>query len=515
MNQKMVNEKQTRKKHLLILSSFVISESIFSWHQAEAKIYITPSIDFSVAHTDNVNSSPKGQEKGDTILKTNPRVVIENKAMRSDISVDLGYTFEEYVKNDDLSGNNGQLSSTFWVAIVPDYFDIEANASYSQISKTSPRDNITANNRVSLDTRGTSTTPSQSSSVLLYNISPIFYTHHGQWGESENKFTYSESKENPTQSKTKNATNNIGGLDTKTFLFDQTIESGPNFGRLKSTLTNHSSRTKQSGTPARIVKGWTSDLSNEVMIMRPFSLTYRPGWEHHKDPTQDLSNMNGYYHYYGFHIQGRRSDILVERGRKYKADAWNINANYELTPFTNLTASYTDQSENQSLNKLNNLTNTSNVGAGLVFDPLTGQFVNVVTNEFQGLGNNIRSRNLELGIDINKGRNTYHVSTSLQKSTSATPGAGSNGNETVKTYQIDYIRNMTDRADFTLGGSYENDVTIGSDTRNTWRFNTGCSYTVSDKVTLSLDYYYVLQKRKPIAEKIKENYVSMSLEKQF
>lgn len=516
MNQKMYNEKNIRMKYyLLLLSPLFISGSFVSWHQAYAKIYITPSIDFSVGHTDNVSSAPTGQEKSDTILSTNPRVFIENKAMRSDFTIDVGYTFEEYVKNDDFSGDNGQLASTFWFAVVPNFFDIEANASYSQIAKGNPRDNITANNRVSLDTKGSGSTPSQSSSVLLYDISPVFYTHHGQWATSENRFKYSESKENPTQSKSKDATNNIGGLDTRTFSFDQTIKSGSNLGRLQSTLTNHSGRTREAGTPTRIVKEWTSDLANEIMIVRPFALTYRPGWEHHNDTSQNLSNLNGYYHYYGFHILGRRSDILVERGRKYKADAWNINSRYELTPFVNLTATYTDQTENQSLNRLNNLTSSANVGTGLSFDPVTGQFVNVATNEFQGLGNNIRARDLELGVNILRGRNTYHLTASVQKTTSATPGAGSNGNETIKTYRFDYTRNVTDRADFNVGGSYDSDVTVGSDTRKTWRFDTGYSYTVSEKVTVSVDYNYVVQRRKPISEKIRENYVSLSLEKQF
>lgn len=516
MNQKMYNEKKIRMKYpFLLLSSLVSVEFFVLSQEANARLYITPSIDFSVAHADNVSSAPTGQEKSDTILTTNPRVFIENKAMRSDFTIDVGYTFEEYLRMDDFSGNDAQLASTFWFAVVPNFFDIEANASYSQISKGNPRDNVTANNRVSLDTGGSGSTPSQSSSIFLYDISPIFYTHHGEWAESENRFKYSESKENPTQSKSKDAANNIGGLDTKTFSFDQNIGSKSNLSRLKSTLTNHFSRTRQAGTPTRIVKEWTSDLANEVMILRPFALTYRPGWEHHNDTSQNVSNLNGFYNYYGFHIQGRRSDILVERGRKYKADAWNINSQYELTPFVNLTATYTDQTENQSLERLNNLTNSTNVGAGLSFDPLTGQFVNVATNEFQGLGNNIRARDLELGMDILKGRNTYHLTASVQKSTSATSGTSSNGNETIKTYRLNYIRNVTDKADFSAGGSYENDATTGSDTRKTWRFDTGYSYTVSEKVTVSIDYYYVIQRRKPIAEKIRENYVSISLEKQF
>lgn len=505
------------KYYKILLFSLITPEFFVLSHQADAHVYITPSVDFSVGHTDNVNSSPRGHEKSDTILTTNPRVIFENRAFRSNFTIDAGYTFEEYVKDHDLGGDAAQLSSTFWFAVVPDHIELEANASYSQIANENPRDNITANNRVSLDTKDKGSTPAQSTSVLLYDISPIFYTHHGDWATSENRFKYSQSKKNPGQSKSKDTANSIDGLDTKTFSFDQTIESGSNLDRLHSTLTNYSSRTRESNTPTRIVKKWTSDLANEVMIVRPFALTYRPGWEHHNDTSQDVSNLNGYYHYYGFRILGRRSDILVERGRKYKADAWNIDSKYEVTPFVTLTTTYIDQTENQSLNRLDNLTNSANVGTGLSFDPITGQFVNVATNQFEGLGNDIRNRDLEIGLDILKGRNTLHLNVSYQKTTSAKSesGSSSNGDETIKTYRFDYKRNVTDKADFSLGGSYEHDVTIGADTRKTWRFNSGYSYTVSDKVTVSVDYDYVLQRRTPIAEKIRENYVSISLKKEF
>ena len=492
--------RRSQFNHLLRLAVFAFAAasfflSILVPYESEASFRGERRVTLEAAYTDNAFGATKGNEKHDAIFSAEPGLHIENTGGPSTLDFDASVRYDQYAAHDEISHDSENVFLNSNLIFEPNRFGVNLNGAYTMIADR-PRENQSADNRVLKNNRR---------DQLIYSVSPVFYTRHGEWASTINRYTFSHSKDNPIGRNL--GSQNRAESDSKTNSFDQLINSGHNFKRTRSEIHNQYSNTHRSNGQSDFIRK-SSELFTEYAMKRHFFVTGRLGYE---DFEGSGRNLSGTYWLLGGHFVGSKTDLQVETGRRYDdTRTWNGSLAYELTPRWKLIGNYSDVVQNEEAQRIDNLTSNS-VGRGGVIDPVTGDTVDLTDSSFEDRDEVIRTKRLNLDLRGEKRRNIYVLGYSRSRITSTE----SNRDQDVSIYRARYERRLTPKANFRIGGSYTEDKDKTSDNQKNYRLFSGYDYRLGDQATVGVKYDFYYRDSSQQGRDEKENKITLTFQKIF
>lgn len=440
---------------------------------------IKPRVSVEELFTDNVNLDQTDRES-DFITILRPGISIERTgAARSNLSLDFSIEHSNYLRDKERKDNRVFLDAEAGAEIYEDVFFVDGLASVDQriVSNTSAES-------------GTGITDdSNRTQVASVSINPNIRHHFKNWADY--RFDY-------VLSNVRVADDSID--TTVTQRYGSTLTSGRNFPNLRWNIQTLSQKTEYKSSSREDTRRF-AQLDVQYASWRYVQPTGSIGYERIKDNTI-LQQPDGLIWTVGAILQpGPRTRVAFSHGQRY-GDPYNtLDASYEISDRTSITASYSqvlETSQGLSLDQLNSPT-----------DGLTDQ-----ADGFSLTNNAFRQSDFDVNFVAERGRNTYRAEYSWSKRETDADGS----TNTINNYNAIWQRQINPRLSGTVNLGYRSsDFGPTQDNRvdNLFTYSVGVEYRLQEDLRSGLEYNGTRKISDAAGASYTENAVSFTLTAQF
>ena len=465
---------------------------------AEAgKWTIDPFVGLEQQFTDNARSLKEPGEM-DTITTLDAGINVRGHGARVNLNLDYRMSRDTYWDNSDLNGNRQNLLTQGDVELWENILFLDARAAMSDVT-VSQSGAVTATDRTATSNR---------TRTLSASIAPTVRHHLGSWADTEfvyrlNEIRFFQSDAGDTDA---------GVPNSRIHELRSAVTSGDRFQRLHwqlnaSTTINYSANEFRSRRD-RMTASADYDISRHVSVIGTV------GNDKVRDKTDSSDSNSGTSWSAGVELRpNQRGRLRVEYGRRFNTDSITGNLEYKFSQAINLSAAYTIDVTTQQEALANSLNN-------IVFDPLTGQFVDQTTGlpvDPNNLGTDLvdatlKTQRFSLGLNGTRGRNSFSVGADMTKRDIGTTG----GRDQTTSLQATLARRLTPKTNGSVNGAYvRNTQSGGSDTQEqTIRAGANLDYNFSTSFTGSMNYRH-LRRISSAGNGLTENVVSVRFRKNF
>lgn len=347
---------------------------------------VSPSMGVSTTFTDNANGANDDQDRNsDQVFTASPGVSVSGTGGR--VSLNLAFSHNRFLsrqgQSDDSSNNtltaNGRAEVWDQVAFI----DLTSSISRAVVD---PAQTNTTNDLGNDSNRTT---------VQTLSLQPFFLHHFGNWLETESRttldFTQTESEEISNTRSIGNTFSANSGSRFSIFTF------GGTFSRQKEIREN--------GAPRSISTNLNTNY--RMRVSRKLSVISSVGWETIDDPSLD-EEPNGIIWEVGFSAQpSSRSSIEVTVGDRFETTTYGLDASYQLSSRSSVSASYSESitSSQEQLN--DNLDFLISDGSGGFTDSRTGNAFDPSSSELGFQTSLFKQKALRLNFNTSRRRGSY------------------------------------------------------------------------------------------------------------
>lgn len=374
---------------------------------------ILPAFAIGESYNDNVNLGPRGQELGAFITTLNPSINILDDSSR--LKLNALYSPQELIYYGDISTQHLQqnLQSNGELTLFPELLFLDANATITQafLNPTGPigATTLTTNNNLQ--------------EVQAYNVSPVLKHRFGDYFSSETRYTLGYVTTSGEQLPP------LLSNEAK-----QVFTSGEYFGRFGWSATAdvlHDKNMSLANSPLSntTFKDEYVRFDPKYAIYRGLALLAGIGWEHVVGPTVTIQPYEVIWDI-GFQFTPNPyTKLSATYGERYGGSDIEISGNYNPSPQTNFTISYTKQVQSSQaqfaaaqnlfgFNQSGQLVNLQ-TGQPVPIGIANGQLINLQSGlpinfgaSFGGGAQGLSSfpfisKIFQTGVTLTRGRNTY------------------------------------------------------------------------------------------------------------
>jgi uncharacterized protein (PEP-CTERM system associated) len=458
---------------------------------------VTPRATVEQAYNSNVNLSPKGQEQSDFITSLSPGLGVRGTGRRLSLNFDYDPEQVIFLHNSDRNEVRQRFRGLTNIELLEQLLFFEASGSANQQF---------TNNTGAIG--GTTLTASRNlQTVQTYSFGPVLRNHLGTFADTETRYTYSIFKVDG---------DNIA--DTTSNQISFIASSGRDFTQLGWTFTANASESERSGgtgtfdgstTERRLAK-----LDTQYALNSTFSLLGGAGYERVDDPTLN-DPPDGAIWDAGFQVKPNSvSTMRFTAGERFGGANYNASLDYLFNPRTRLHGAYLQQINTSQGLAVQNLNNLSVTPSGLLIDSETGRPFLPGDPQFGITNAAFRQDRLSIGFEHSTLRNRYNIDVFDEQREFDTTIQNNSHSRGVT---LGFNRSLTPLLSLNVGGSYsisqfENQADREDDF---YSVTSGLSYQLSDTVDARLTYRHTSRKSSAPNADIIEDFVAVTLLKEF
>ncbi|USG61300.1 TIGR03016 family PEP-CTERM system-associated outer membrane protein [Sneathiella marina] len=470
-----------------VFSFGLLGSAVVSTSTAVAADWIfTPFVGIREAYTDNVLSTATNTES-DFITTLNAGFTLDGIGNRLNILTSYDGAYDIYANTSDLNGFRHNLLGSANAELVQDHFFIDGQIAYT------PEDLSTTGASSAIDR----TLSNSQTQVLNYSISPYYLQRFGGTAVGIARYRFSQLRFDETD--VGGAVDNPGNETTNEV--NLILESGRNFSRTSWSLEAFGVDTVvEDGDD---LKRGTFVASGQYSINRNVALLGITGYDEFDGENIDNDDISGAFIGAGVRLTpGPRTDLSLGYGYRYGGGIWNMDFSYIVSSAAILTASY-----------------VVDVGTGGqaytnrdVLDE-DGELVNTNFSNSDFVGTTTKYETFDVGIRGTRGLNGYSAGATYEKRDFLTANTN---DETVSFFGF-YSRELSPKLGLSVDGSWSKIIEpeTPGEAETTIRAGAALNYRFGDNFTGSLAYNYYDRNADIAADNIKENVISVSLNKSF
>lgn len=440
---------------------------------------IKPRVSVEELFTDNVNLDQTDRES-DFVTIIRPGISIAREgAARSHLSLDLSIDHSYYLRSEGRKNTRMFMDAEAGAEVYEDVFFIDGAASVDQRNVS----NTTAESATGVTDEG------NQAQVVAASINPNVRHHFRNWADY--RFDYVLS----------NVRVEDDSIDTTvTQRYGSTLTSGRNFPNFRWNIQTLTQETQYRSSDREDTRRF-AQLSVEYASWRVVQPTGSIGYERIKDNTL-LQQPDGLIWSIGAVLQpGPRTRVAFSHGRRYGEPNNTLEASYEVSDRTRVSASYSqvlETSQTLSISELNSPT-----------EGLTQQ-----ADGFSLTNNAFRQSDFDVNLVAERGRNTYRAEYSWSKRETDADGS----TNTVQNVNAVWQRDINRKLSGTLNLGYRNtDFGPTQDNRldNFFTYTVSLDYRLQEDLRSTVRYDGTRKISDSAGASYTENAVSFSLTAQF
>ncbi len=341
------------------------------------------------------------------------------------------------------------------------------------------------------------------STVVNYSVTPNFGHRYGNWGESDLRYTFNE---------TRFLDSDVGSAgaqpDTsRSHEIVTLLRSGPKFTSLSWQLLG--SRTFTDNSSNRNL----TELSGEYAWSRHITLLGRAGSEKIEGGGINSDDGAEFFWRGGARLTpGPRTSLRFEVGKRFNSTNYSADASYQIGARTALTTSYEESVQTDRQQLTNNLNNLVLNDQGVLVDPNTGAPGNLNSLDLDFLDRVNKNKTFSIALNGERGRNTFNIFSRVNLRTQEPEGT----EDTVVTLGGSINRRIWPKMDGGISANLSV-VTQAADGNEdyTLRTNAFLTYRIMQDFSGSLNYSFLRRDSDIDTQDVQENVVSVSLRKTF
>ncbi|MEH6547057.1 MAG: TIGR03016 family PEP-CTERM system-associated outer membrane protein [Sneathiella sp.] len=471
-----------------VFSFGLLGSAIISTSTALAADWIfTPYVGIREAYTDNVLSTATNTES-DFLTTLSAGFTIDGIGNRLNLRGSYDGAYDKYVDTSELDGFRNSLLGSANAELVEDHFFLDGQIAYTAEDLSTTGGGSSAIDR---------TLSSEQTQVLNYSISPYYVQRFGGTAVGIARYRFSQVSFDETD--VGGATSNPGTETTNEV--NLILESGRDFSRTSWTLEAFGVDTDvEDGDD---LKRGTFVAGGQYSINRNVALLGITGYDEFDGENIDNDELSGAFIGAGVRLTpGPRTDLSLGYGYRYGEAIWNMDFSYIVSSAAILTASY-----------------FVDVGTGGqaytnrdVLDE-DGELINTNFSNTDFVGTTAKVETFDIGLTGTRGLNSYRAGGAYEKRDFLTSNTN---DETVSVFGR-YSRELSPKLGASIDGSWSKVIepeTPGT-AETTIRAGASLNYRFGHNFTGSLAYNYYDRDADITADNIRENAISVSLNKSF
>jgi uncharacterized protein (PEP-CTERM system associated) len=325
-----------------------------------------PAVGLYESFTSNAKLAPPGDENWDFVTDLEPSLVVHGAGGRFTLDLDGSAKFLLYARDRSLSTILPSLMEANTTELIPDLLFIDTHAFVGQQPKNTGQ-----------AVSGSEFTGQQGSTTATFVVSPYMRNHFGDFADSQLRYTFSGFL----------GTSGVGRSMTNSLT--ETVVSGPQFQRLKWTVTgaasfsqysnsNSDSNSNSGNAGSRNTYNLLAEVDGEYVIDNWISALAGVGYEAIHDETLD-SQPNGPIGLVGVRLTGARMSLVLAFNHRFDSNYPSMDFTYQINPQSQIRASYTEGIDTTASLFANDVSFLST--------DAYGNFVDARTSELFSLGN--------------------------------------------------------------------------------------------------------------------------------
>ena len=355
---------------------------------------IEPVLQLEETLTDNVRVQPDNEE-ADLISTVSAGLTARGRGRRAQLNLNYLGSYDKYIEADDLDGLRHRLSGIGSVEVVEDNVFIDSRASIQERAVTR-----SASGPATQRTSGTNNVR-----VVNYSVSPYLRNAFGGWAQSELRYRFAQTLFLNTA--VGQATGEPNDSVTNEVL--ARVDSGRDFTRFNWSLEGEFVRNDPEQDDAFTRR--TARATGQYRIDRGWSPLARIGYEKISDPDINDDANSGLIWSVGARVTpGPRTLLQAEYGERFGGENISAEANYVISPFTTVSASYQESIQTQQSTLVADLSGLVVTDTGLIIDPATGQILDPSDIDVDLVDSAFEQRRLNIVLTGERGRNLFNAS---------------------------------------------------------------------------------------------------------
>jgi uncharacterized protein (PEP-CTERM system associated) len=444
---------------------------------------IVPAIDLSEQATDNVRLVATGRQ-ADLITTVSPSIFASGSSARLQGNFSYSPQVLKYATATDQDQILQNLFGTGTLTAVQDLLFFDANASISNQSRLGGR-----------GFGNTSQIPTSSSTqTIAYSGAPYAKFHFGDTGDAVVRYQYSETmfsgNTGPVASLTPGQT--LGSLSNSTQNEGSAkFTTGEAFNLMQLSFALDYQRF-DSATSSR---DESANVSGTYQLTRTLQQLASIGYErltYSQSISQSTApNFGGATWSIGYKYQPREDrEVMLNYGKSQGQNSFSGNANWAVTPLTTISASYSEQTETQQQELLQNIAQGTQTVPGQIVNQQTGLPLSIANPNLALQNGVFRIKTLQAGASIQGGeRNHYTITLNRTEQDSPTTGTSAS-NTTSNGGYLTWSRDLSPYSTGALSAGYSTTSNPGATgIGTTIGTTTGTSGSV-DAITFTASYNY-------------------------
>ena len=432
-----------------------------------------------VEFTDNVSSSRNGGDRG--ILKFSPNASLHGEGARIKADIDAS------IQISDLGGGNSsnpRLQADTEVELLEDLFFVEANA------------RVTSNALNPFKDSGSdlSTTNSNRTDTISYDISPYLVWRFGDFANSELRYTFND------QSDTENRTNQSSSNEVSLRL-----NSGEYFGPFSWGFSY--SNEEVDYDQSEDAEFESIDFNIGYRFNRQWQLTGSVGEDTNKIPAANSKTGGGNWSVGANWTPNQRTSVGFSTGEAFYGTNQSFDVSYKRKRST-FTVSYSKGITNsRSLLREQQVFVLVDEFGRPVVNPITGfPFLVVQDVAILNEGNFVDER-MDLGYAWRGKRSNFSLNVG-QSNQSGLDGVATDG--TLKNISADYRRELSRHLSGDLGVNWSDTDASSGAQAETWRYLIGLSRKLGKNTSVSARYSHIERDSTSTGDSSKENRLALT-----
>jgi len=453
---------------------------------AAAEFRLQPTLLVEESYSDNVDQDADGQETEAFTTDVSPGVTLRWTGRRVTTALDLGMTASHQTDGDDEGFvAEPDVAGFGSVEAVQEHLFLDASASASsELLNTRQQD-----------------TQSNRTIVQNYSASPRLVGRFRNFANAETSYRFDQVIEDGG-----GGSSSVGNSRTHTVA--ASLNSGSDFAKWSWGVSGQVSENQRDNDDD--VSRRDASLDLEYAVDRAFSALGSAGYQF-LDDGNSQNDINDPTWRVGFRWRpGPRTDLTATYGESDGEQSFAADLNFQITPQTNLFASYDEVLETGDERLVADL---STLGT----DPDTGALINTDTGlpfnpstSTTTLGTDTqRTKTLTTGLSGVRGRNTFGITGTVEFTEDE---GGGNDDEDAYTLSLSWGRQLSPRSRLGTSASYvRNEFKIDGREDNEYSAGIVYSYSIFTNISLSGGYNFTKQNSSVDSEEFTENLVTLGL----
>lgn len=458
---------------------------------------VLPRVTVEQAYNDNIDLTRKGTETSDFITSISPGLGVRGTGRRLTLNFDYDPEQLFFLENSDRNELRQRFRGFSNAELLEQLLFLEASGSVNQqfVNSTGGIGGTTLTGSRNLRT------------VQTYSLGPVVRNHLGSFADAETRYKFSTF-----------LVDDQTVADTTQHEVSFLLKSGREFTDLAWDFNASASNAERENGTATFsgtdIERRLAKLNTQYAFNSTWSLLAGVGYERIDDPTL-FDSPDGVIWDLGFQVRPNSvSSARFTAGERFGGSNYNLEVNYLPSPLTRLRANYIQAINTSQSLGIQDLSALALSPQGALINSQTGQPFLPGDPRFGLTNSAFRQDRFSAGIEHTSLRNRYTLDIFDEKREF---DVQTQNNTHSRGVILGFNRSLTPLLSFNLSGSYSVSTFENQSDRedDLYSANAGLSYRLSDTAQARLSYRHTERKSSAANSDLVENFVAVTLLKEF